>query len=87
MERKPVSSSQIASMGYDPASKKMHIEFTPRAGAKEGPVYEYDNVEQVDYNEFFEKEPDGSDRSIGRHFGKKIKNDPKRFPYRKLSGK
>lgn len=38
MERVPVESSHFAAVGYDPAARKMHIEF------KNGAVYEYENV-------------------------------------------
>lgn len=82
--RKQVVSSQIQSIGYDPAEKKLHIEFIPRGGQKEGAVYEYDNVDQGTHDGFFKKEEDGSDRSIGRYFNQNIKDAKDKFPYRKL---
>lgn len=86
MDRKPVVSSQITSIGYDPATKKLEIEF-PGRGEKPGSVYEYDNVDQETHDGFFKPEADGSPRSIGRYFGQTIKSAPDKFPYRKLPPK
>lgn len=87
VERRPVESSQIRSVGYIPASRKLHIEFKNYTNPDaEGAVYEYDNVEQELYDGFFvEAEVDGTKRSIGRYFGTRIKTQPTRYPYKKLS--
>lgn len=44
MQRTPVSSSNIASIGYDPASKTLEVGFL------NGTVYQYYNVPQSVYN-------------------------------------
>jgi len=44
MNRIPVSSSNIASIGYDPASEVLEVEFT------NGAVYQYYEVPQVIYD-------------------------------------
>lgn len=38
MERKPIKSSNLKSVGYDPATKRLHVEF------KNGVTWEYDDV-------------------------------------------
>lgn len=84
--RKPVKSSQIKSVGYDPARKVLAVEFTHRDDQEQGSVYEYDNVDpDVAENMQREKDEDGKDWSIGSYFGKTLKKDPKRWPYRKIS--
>ena len=84
MQRKPVSSSQIASVGYDPARKLLEVEFLGSKG-KPNTLYEYDNVPQDVYDGFFvTKEEDGSERSVGRYFTNAVKRWPLKYPYRKL---
>jgi hypothetical protein len=78
MTRTPVISSQIASVGYDAASKKLHVEF------KGGSVYEYDNVPQGTYHALMGVGPHGDGYSVGKAFGSLIKNNPA-HPYRKVS--
>ncbi len=46
MERSPVSSSNIASIGYDPRSSTLEVEFNS------GGVYQYYDVPEAVYNEF-----------------------------------
>lgn len=41
MRRQPVSSSNIASIGYDPSAQVLEVEFN------DGAVYQYMNVPQV----------------------------------------
>lgn len=41
LKRVPVSSSQIASVGYDAPNKKLHVEF------HSGKVAEYDDIDRV----------------------------------------
>ena len=45
MEREAVSSSNLASVGYNPDSETLEVEF-----AKTGKVYEYYNVPQFMYD-------------------------------------
>jgi KTSC domain len=49
MDRQAVSSSSIASIGYDPGSEKLEVEFL-----KTGKVYEYANVPQFMYDRLME---------------------------------
>tara|TARA_R110000868_G_scaffold13347_3_gene62464 strand:- start:1338 stop:1547 length:210 start_codon:yes stop_codon:yes gene_type:complete len=44
MQRQPVSSSNIASIGYDSTAQVLEVEFN------DGAVYQYMNVPQVVYN-------------------------------------
>jgi len=46
MDREPVSSSNILSAGYDPASETLEIEF------KDGSLYQYYNVGDHLYEQF-----------------------------------
>ena len=61
MERKSVSSSSLISVGYDPNSETLEVEF------KNG-VYEYYNVPQFMYDRLMEA------GSIGTFFNAEIKN-------------
>lgn len=63
MERQPVSSSSLASVGYDPNSETLEIEF-----AASGKVYEYYNVPQFMYERLLEAS------SIGQFFNAEIRN-------------
>jgi len=69
MERAAVDSSNIKSVGYDPATKLMHVEFS------NGGVYEYSGIEPHVHNEFV-----GAD-SMGSHFAKFIRPH---YPGKKL---
>lgn len=54
MERYEVSSSNLASIGYDPDSETLEVEF-----AKTGKVYEYYNVPQFMYDRLMEASSHG----------------------------
>lgn len=54
MERYAVSSSNLASIGYDPDSETLEVEFT-----KTGKVYEYYNVPQFMYDRLMEASSHG----------------------------
>ena len=69
MERVPVSSSNIRSIGYDPESMTLEVEFNTCA------VYQYQGVAQGDYDALM------SAGSIGSYFNANIKT---RFPCSKL---
>lgn len=82
MTRKPVKSSQIAAIGYDPTTTTLEIEFQPNKKQREaeqpGSVYQYSNVQPGDAARLTEAE------SIGEHFGKFIKPFPDQFPCKKI---
>lgn len=54
MDRQAVSSSNLASIGYDPNSETLEVEF-----AKTGKVYEYYNVPQFIYERLMEASSHG----------------------------
>jgi KTSC domain len=57
MERQAVSSSNLAAVGYDPATKTLEVEFKGS-----GAVYQYAGVPQDIYDSFIKAE------SVGRYF-------------------
>jgi KTSC domain len=63
MERKPVSSSSIKSIGFE--NGEMHIEFN------NGRVYSYTGPKVQEHYEQLLKAP-----SIGKHFGANVRNCP-----------
>ncbi len=63
MERQSVSSSSLASVGYDPGSETLEVEFVAT-----GKVYEYYNVPQFMYDRLVEAS------SIGQFFNAEIRN-------------
>lgn len=63
MERHVVSSSSLASVGYDPNSETLEVEF-----ATSGKVYEYYNVPQFEFDRMLEA------TSIGQYFNANIRN-------------
>ena len=62
MERTPVDSSSIASVGHDPATDTLHVEF--KSSSK---VYAYPGVSAEDHQALMNAP------SIGAHFGKHIR--------------
>lgn len=62
----PVTSNQVAAIGYDPATKTLAVTFTRGTGA----VYHYPNVEPKVHTDFLAAE------SIGKFFGAHIKALP-----------
>lgn len=62
MEMKPVSSSNLQSVGYDPDEEKLVILF------KRGGTYTYEGVSQSDYDGLM------SASSVGQFFNENIKN-------------
>lgn len=73
MDRKPVKSSNIASIGYHPATKTLEIEF------KNGSVFQYNNIEQSHHAALMTAD------SPGGHFAKHIRVHAKKFPARKVN--
>lgn len=62
MERTPVASSNIASVGHDPETNTLEVEF------KNGGVYQYEGVSADEHGAL------ASADSIGSHFHKNIKS-------------
>lgn len=54
MEREPVSSSAIVSLGYDPSSETLEVEFTG------GSVYQYYDVPESVYRDFLAADSKGT---------------------------
>lgn len=73
MERQPVDSSNIASVGYDSNSEILEVEFR-----KGGDVYRYFNVPDIEYKRLIGAHELGS--TIGKYFAANIKNS---FAYEK----
>jgi len=69
IERKPVFSSSIKSIGYESSSETLAIEFTSEA------VYEFSGIPPAMYERLMQAE------SKGRFFGTEIS---RKFPYRRL---
>lgn len=69
MERQPVESSQIASVGYDPEKSILEIEF------KGGGVYQYFDVLPETHNALV------GAQSVGRYFGMQVRG---KFKFKKL---
>lgn len=63
MERQAVSSSNLASVGYDPSSETLEVEFVTT-----GKVYEYYNVPQFEFDRLLEAP------SVGQYFNANIRN-------------
>ena len=64
MERTPVISSNIVSIGYDPEIQTLEIEF------KNGSVYQYSGVPSDEFDSFM------SAYSMGTYFHARIKHYP-----------
>lgn len=77
MERFKVKSSQIEAIGRDAETDTMEVEFKGKNGNS---VYRYDNITVGIYTDLICAE------SIGSHFGKVIKANPDRFPFKRISG-
>lgn len=73
MQRQPVESSQIKSVGYDPATQTLELEFV-----QGGSVYRYSNFTPEDYDKLMAAD------SIGSHFFKNIKQRSDKHPYRRM---
>lgn len=63
MEREQVESTNLASVGYDPNSETLEVEFL-----KSGDVYQYFNVPAFEYEQLL------SANSIGGYFSANIRN-------------
>jgi KTSC domain-containing protein len=76
MERTKVQSEQLASIGYDPTSQTLEIEFKGRKEGVPGKVYSYEGFTAADWEAF------NSAESKGKHFGKHIRT--KGYVYREI---
>jgi hypothetical protein len=65
----PVTSSQVAGIGYDPESKTLAVQFHPRKSAPDEPgaIYHYSGVEREAHDALINAE------SIGKHFDQHVK--------------
>ncbi len=70
IDRTPVQSSNIASIGHDPATDTLHVEF--RSGA----TWAYDGVDADRHAELLNAD------SVGSHFAKHIRG---KFPGRRIN--
>ena len=69
MEYIPVKSSNVASIGYDPATEELHVAFKPKKEGEEGRVYSYAGVPYDKYKQFLNAP------SVGSHFAAHIRNN------------
>lgn len=75
MQRQPVSSSQLYSVGYDPLKQILEITFKDRKTGLPSSTYEYYNVPAYVHSELMAAE------SVGQYFGQHIKTN---FQFKKL---
>ena len=62
MERTPVSSSHIVSVGHDPVTSTLEVEF------RGGGVYRYESVPAADHAALMAAD------SVGKHFHENVRN-------------
>lgn len=74
-----IESSQIDSIGHDPATNTLAIRFKSRG--EPAALYHYSNVSADDFTTFKDAE------SVGSHFYKHIKADTERFPFQRINEK
>lgn len=72
MQRHPVKSSQLKSVGYDPETQTLEIEFNS------GGIYRYANVTPEMHKGLMEGD------SIGKFFHAFIRSNPEGHPFTKL---
>lgn len=68
MHRTPVKSSNVRSVGYDEATRQLHVEFSAKDARMPGRVYEYAGVSPDEHRALM------SAQSIGTHFAAHIKS-------------
>ena len=69
MEMKPVKSSQIHAVGYDPDKRVLRIQFLSGKERLPGSIYEYDDISPEQADALVKAE------SVGKHFGAHIKGN------------
>ena len=62
IQRMPVVSSNVSSVGYDPDTQTLEVEFNT------GSVYSYEGVPQAEYDNLL------SAQSVGSYFARNIRN-------------
>ncbi len=82
MTRQKITSSQLVSTGFDPATNTLEVEFFPTKkqldAGQPGSVYQYAQVSPETHLALTTAE------SVGSYFIQNIKKDPDRFPYKKV---
>ena len=78
MDRIPVVSSDLKSVGYDPAARVLEVEFKNKKDWGLSPVYQYFNVPPELYEGLI-RAP-----SKGKFFSAKIRSYPQRYPYQQI---
>jgi hypothetical protein len=74
----PVASSQIHSIGHDPATNTLAIRFADKSGDPAA-LYHYSNFPAEEFEKL------SSAESIGSHFYKQIKPHADDFPYTRIN--
>ena len=77
MDRTPVTSKKLASIGYDAATQTLEVEIIPWKPGEKNLIYSYSPFTPERYKEFMAAESKGS------HFLKFIVKD-KTLPYKKI---
>jgi len=70
MDRQPVKSPNIASIGYDPSTSTLEVEFNS------GNIYQYSNVPEMIFHSLINSE------SVGKSFNSQVKG---KFEYMEVS--
>lgn len=82
MNRTPVTSSQLVSVGHQPETQTLEVEFHPTKKQKEdgepGSLYQYANVGTAFHAALIGAE------SVGSFFINQIKRRPDAFPFTKI---
>jgi len=60
MERIPIKSSQLLSIGYDPSTQTLEIEFRPSRADGASSVYQYSDVRPEVWDAFHRADSQGS---------------------------
>lgn len=74
-----VKSSQIAAIGHHPETNTLVVQFPARKDGTAGSVYHYANFDAAAFEAFKNAE------SIGSHFGKHIKPNTEKYPFKKVT--
>ena len=75
IELKPVISSNIGGIGYDPINKLLKVAFRSKTCSN---IYIYNNVEETTYNDLFMAE------SIGKKLNESVVRHKDKYQYFKL---
>lgn len=68
MNRKKIRSALLASVGYDPATKTLEVEFLKQQNDATRKVYRYLNVPQEKFDKMMGVETQDPNHSIGAYF-------------------